>query len=173
MAGEITVKFSTQMSLVRRQLTKIGDDLKDELAQETKFIAEETAFQLRETTPGLDLPLGWKVVPLPTTGAASRFAITNVDPRANKPVGRGSTRTLLDILEFGFPGGYLIKGNPLLAFFWEKKGINVVVRSVTHPGVVHPGVAPGFFIRPAIAEAKRKQADVSRRLAKRVKQGLV
>ena len=169
MAGPaISVKFSPSMALVRRKLTKIAKDLKDDLDKETRFIAEETVFQLQETTPGEDLPKAWKVVPLPTGG----YGVTNTDPRAYKPVGRGSNRTLLDILEFGFPGDYLIEGNPLLAFFWEKEGVRVIVRSVTHPGVVHPGVAPGFFIRPAIAEAKRKQAGASRRLALRVKQGL-
>ena len=167
MAGEITVKFSTQLSLVRRQLTKIGEDLKNDLDQEVQSIAQHTVERLRQTTPGDQLPLGWKVVPLPTTGVGNpKFAITNVDPRANKPVGRGSTRTLLDILEFGTRGGYIIEGKPL-AFFWEKLGINVKFRSV-----VHPGVRPGHFIRPAVAQAKVEQAAASRRLAKRVRQGL-
>jgi len=172
----LTVKFSRDMSLVRRQLTKIGDDLKDELDDGLQAIAERTVQRLRDTTPGTDLPRGWKVVPLPGTRATSLIGIVNVDPRANKPV-RSSGRTLLEILEFGVSpfgsetGKYDIfprSKDGKLAFFWKKLGINVTLRSVKHPGF-----KPYFFIRPAIAQAKTEQAALTRALAERVRKGLV
>jgi len=166
----LTVKFSRDMSLVRRQLTKIGDDLKDELDDGLQAIAERTVQRLRDTTPGTDLPRGWKVVPLPGTRATSLIGIVNVDPRANKPVPRGaSSRTLLDILEFGTRAHPIeAKNAPMLAFFWAKLGVNVKFRKVQHPGT-----KPYFFIRPAIAQAKAEQAALTRALAERVRKGLV
>lgn len=162
---QLTAKFSSQLSLVRRRLTDISEEAQRGLEEETKQIAIETAEQLRVTTPGVDLPRGWKAVPLPTTRAAARWAVLNTDPRANAPVPRSSTgRTLLNVLEYGtMPHKIEAKNAPMLAFFWEKLGINVRFRKVQHPGT-----RPYHFLRPAIATAKAKQAAASRRLARRL-----
>ena len=161
----IQIDFSTQLSLVRRKLTKISKTLKDDLDKELLFIAEETVWQLRETTPGEELPKGWTVVKVPQDGRArSSYIVINKDPRANKPV-RSSGRNLLHILEYGTAAHPIeAKSAPVLSFFWEKLGINVKFRSVRHPGT-----RPYFFIRPAVAEAKKKQAAATRRLANRIR----
>lgn len=172
MAASLDIKFSTDLSLVRRKLTNISQGLKDGLEEEIKGIAQRAAQRLRETTPGEELPKGWKAVPLPGTRAVSRWAVINTDPRANKPV-RASGRTLLHILEYGTVRNYAIKAKTKegMVFFWPKanrgKGATVRLFEVTHPGL-----APGFFIRPAVAAAKAEQAAASRRLAQKIRQGL-
>ena len=171
------IRFSTEMSLVRRRLTNLGDDLKKELDQKNKEIAESAAAYLRVHTPGAhgsgewkstgELAASWKVVQLEGSHhAGARWAVVNTDPRAHRNVPRG-TRTLLHILEYGTrDDGYPITApyKKKLRFWWTKENREVVVSKVKHPGI-----RPYGFIRGATAEAKRQQALASAALQQRVR----